>query len=81
MERAADGGRSAVVPDARGEGRALRATWHHEAGVVVLSMWRDNVCVATVPLEPEDVPALLEILAAGLADGYDITRHPRSAAG
>ena len=57
MERAV-AGRSAVVPDVRGEGRALRATWHHEAGVVVLSVWRDNVCVATSRLRPEEAAAL-----------------------
>ncbi len=77
MERATGGGRSAVVPDARGGGRALRATWHHDAGLVVLSVWRDNVCVATVRLEPDEVPALLEVLASGLADRY--AEHPGSA--
>ena len=70
MERAV-AGRSAVVPDVRGEGRALRATWHHEAGVVVLSVWRDNVCVATSRLRPEEAAALVDVLAAGLADGYE----------
>lgn len=63
-------GRSAVVPDVRGEGRALRTTWHHEAGVVVLSVWRDNVCVATTRLSPDDAAALVAALSDGLADGY-----------
>ena len=81
MERVTGAGRSVVVPDVRGEGRALRTTWHHEAGVVVLSVWRRNVCVGTVRLDPDDVPTLVETLTSGLAEGYDITRHPRSAAG
>jgi hypothetical protein len=81
MERAPGPGRSGVVPDTRGEGRALRATWHHEAGVLVLSVWRENVCVSTVRVDPDDVPALVEVLVSGLADGYDVTRHPRSATG
>ncbi|QKE84625.1 hypothetical protein [Arthrobacter sp. NEB 688] len=70
MERSVPG-RSAVVPDARGEGRALRVTWHPEAGVVVLSVWRDNVCVATTRLSPDEAAGLVEVLASGLADGYD----------
>lgn len=81
MERTSGAGRSGVVTDTRGEGRALRATWHHEAGVVVLSVWRENVCVATVRVDPDDVPELVEVLVSGLADGYDITRHLRSATG
>jgi len=58
-----------VLLDARGGGRALRVTWHSEAAVVVLSVWRDNVCTATVRLHPDDVVALIETLAAGLARG------------
>ncbi len=69
MERAPRSGRSAVVPDLRGDGRALRATWHHEAGCVVLSVWRGNVCTATVRLDPDDVPDLVELLVRGLAEG------------
>ncbi|MEX0427866.1 hypothetical protein AB3X52_09560 [Nocardioides sp. DS6] len=60
-----------VFLDARGDGRALRVSWHSEAGVVVLSVWRDNVCTATVRLPPEDVVGLIETLAAGLARGTD----------
>jgi hypothetical protein len=57
----------AVFLDARGGDRALRATWHHEAGVVVLSLWRDNVCAGTFRLSADEVPELIEILSAGLA--------------
>ena len=32
--------RGRVFLDARGGDRALRVSWHHEAGVVVLSLWR-----------------------------------------
>ncbi len=84
MERASRPGRSGVVPDVRGEGRALRTTWHHEAGCVVLSVWRGNVCTATVRLAPEDVPALVDVLTSGLADGHeapDTGTGSRSAAG
>ena len=57
----------AVFLDARGGDRALRATWHHEAGLVVLSLWRDNACAGTFRLRADEVPALIETLSAGLA--------------
>jgi hypothetical protein len=72
MERAPRPGRSGVVADVRGEGRALRVTWHHEAGCAVLSVWRGNVCTATVRLDPEDVPALVDVLVGGLAEGHGV---------
>jgi hypothetical protein len=56
----------AVLGDARGERRALRVTWHDDAGVVVLSVWRDNVCTATVRLAAAEAVDLIEALAAGL---------------
>ncbi|MBR7743421.1 hypothetical protein KC207_08980 [Phycicoccus sp. BSK3Z-2] len=68
MERPRAVGRRGVVTDVRGDGRALRATWHDDAGVLVLSVWRDNVCVATTRVAPADVPALVEVLVGGLAD-------------
>lgn len=51
----------------RDVGRALRVSWHAELGVVVLSTWRDDSCVATVRLEPDDAARLVAVLAAGLA--------------
>ncbi len=81
MQRPPGPGRSGVVPDTRGDGRALRATWHHEAGCVVLSVWRGNVCTATVRVDPDDVPGLVEVLVSGLAEGYDVPLDHGSAAG
>ncbi|QIX25242.1 hypothetical protein ncot_00555 [Nocardioides sp. JQ2195] len=60
--------------DARGGDRALKVTWHHEAGVVVLSLWRDNVCSASFRLAIEEVPDLVDALVAGLASAYDEVR-------
>jgi hypothetical protein len=65
MERATVGP-SRAVPDTRGDGRALRVTWHPDDGVVVLSVWRGNVCAATARIATEDVADVLEVLAAGL---------------
>ena len=66
----------AVFLDARGDDRALRATWHHEAGLVVLSLWRDNACAGTFRLRVDDVPGLIEILSAGLARQWRQGRVP-----
>jgi hypothetical protein len=59
-----------IVLDDRGEGRALRVTWHHEASVAVVSVWRQDRCVGTVHVAAEDVPGLIAVLTEGLAAGY-----------
>ncbi len=59
-----------VFVDARGDERGLRVSWHSEADVVVLSLWRENVCTATFRLAVEDVPDLIAALTKGLAHGY-----------
>ncbi len=56
-----------VFIDDRGGDRALRVSWHPEAGVVVLSLWRDNVCAGSFRLPADEIPALLATLAASLA--------------
>ena len=65
-----------VFLDARGGDRALRATWHHEAGVVVLSLWRDNVCAGSFRLRIDEVPDLVDMLVGGLARSYDAHLAP-----
>ena len=60
-----------VFLDARGGDRALRATWHHEAGVVVLSLWRDNVCAGSFRLRIDEVPDFIDMLRAGLDRSYE----------
>lgn len=52
--------------DARGPDRVLRVSWHHEAGLVVLSLWRDNVCTGSFRLAVDDAPAMIDALRAGL---------------
>jgi hypothetical protein len=47
-------------------GRTLRVSSHPEVGRVVLSIWQDTTCVATVRLAESDVPELLKVLAQGL---------------
>ena len=61
---------NSVLVDARAGGRAMRVTWHHEAGdagMVVLSLWHGQVCTGSFRLEAADVPALVQTLVEGLA--------------
>jgi hypothetical protein len=62
--------RGDVFADARDQGRALRLSWHHEGELVVLSLWRDDSCVATFQMDKDDVPAMIDALVQGLAEGY-----------
>ncbi|MGZ4438617.1 MAG: hypothetical protein ACXVW0_13375 [Nocardioides sp.] len=62
-----------VFLDARGDDRALRVSWHAEAAVVVLSLWKDGTCAGSFRLAVEDVPGLVEVLRGGLQGAYD--RH------
>ena len=47
-------------------GRTLRVSAHPAVGRVVLSIWQDSTCVATVRLAEDDVPDLVRALVAGL---------------
>jgi hypothetical protein len=56
------------LPDARSRwfadarGRSLRATWHPEAGMVVLSLWQADRCVGTFRLSATDAAILRDLL-------------------
>lgn len=47
-------------------GRSLRVSSHPDAGRVVLSIWQDATCVATVRIAADDVPDLVRALAGSL---------------
>lgn len=49
-------------------GNALRATWHAEAGVVVVSLWRESTCVGTVRLDTADTARLAALLSAAVME-------------
>lgn len=40
-------------------GRTIRVAQHRESSRVVLSIWQDATCLATVRLAPEDVEKLI----------------------
>ncbi|MGH3345371.1 MAG: hypothetical protein ACRDO4_00185 [Nocardioides sp.] len=65
--------------DARGGDRALRISWHQEAGLVVLSLWRDNVCTGSFRLDVDEVPEVIAVLRAGLDQAYDVALPRRQA--
>lgn len=70
-----------IFLDARGDDRALRVSWHHDDGLVVLSLWRENVCAGSFRLSVDEVPALIDLLRAGLDTAYDIAAGQRTARG
>jgi hypothetical protein len=53
--------RSRWFADARG--RSLKATWHAEAELVVLSLWEGDRCIGTFQLQAADAPQLMVVLA------------------
>ena len=63
-----------VFLDPRGEDRSLRVSWHPESDVVVLSLWRDNLCIGTFRLAVDEVPDLIALLRDGLTDAYAAAR-------
>jgi hypothetical protein len=68
-----------IFLDARGGNRALRVSWHQEAELVVLSLWRDNVCAGSFRLAIDEVPRLIDLLRASLDQAYDIALQRRHA--
>lgn len=66
--------------DLRGEGRRLRVAWHTERDVVVLSLWRDNVCTGTFQLSAADAADLVDVLQAGGDMSYPAALGARRAA-
>jgi hypothetical protein len=63
-----------VFLDARGGSRALRVSWHSEAGVVVLSVWREGTCASSFRLAIGEVPDLIDVLRQGISEAYDAQR-------
>lgn len=68
-----------VFIDGRGEGRAMRLSWYGDGELLVMSLWRGGICVATFRLAREDVAALIGSLVTGLVDGRPSAHDVRSA--
>jgi hypothetical protein len=48
-------------------------TRHPEQNKVVVSHWRDGVCVASTPIELSEVSALIGVLADAIGDAIELT--------
>jgi hypothetical protein len=60
--------RRLYVPDVRGGGRYLRVTWHADTSTIVLSHWRDDVCVASTPISLPDATPLIGLIVGALKE-------------
>jgi hypothetical protein len=66
--------------DPRDSRRSMRVSWHAEAGVFVISMWRDDSCVASFPLAAGEAARFVHTFVSSLA-GDDPAAIPRRTAG
>jgi hypothetical protein len=66
-----------IFLDARGDDRALRVSWHYDSDLVVLSLWRENVCTGSFRLGVDEVPELIAMLRSGLDTAYAVARTRR----
>jgi hypothetical protein len=58
--------RGGIQPDIRNDGRSLRVSAHPIDGLVSLSLWRDDACIATHQMGATDVSGLISLLADSL---------------
>lgn len=56
------------IEDVRTIDAYLRATWHPETGVVVVSHWSGEVCTASTPISIEACGELLRLLVTALEE-------------
>lgn len=71
--------RGEMFLDARGDGRAMRLSWHPEADIVVLSLWREGTCAGTFRMPHADVSEFIDALVDGLRDAPGVHLPPRTA--
>ena len=59
--------RGGVQFDRRDAGRSIRVAAHPDAGLVTISVWRGDQCVATHQMSADDAATLIAILADAMA--------------
>jgi hypothetical protein len=64
--------RGGVQADLRNDGRVLRISPHPQQGLVSLSLWRDDACVATHQMSATDVSSLIALLAESMGTLMDV---------
>lgn len=62
-------------------GRVLRVSGHPELDRVVLSIWQDSRCLATIRLATDEVPELVRVLTCALVHPAVPSMTPAAAAG
>ena len=50
------------MPDARGGGRSVRVTADPDRGLVTISHWEGNVCVAAEAVPVDDLAPIIDVL-------------------
>jgi hypothetical protein len=70
------GVRRVFVEDQRRDGKFLRMTWHPDRRTFVVSTWDGTVCVGATRVPVEQAPAMIEVLARGLADAATPAERP-----
>jgi hypothetical protein len=71
-----------VFADVRGDDRTMRVSYHHDRGVVVVSLWAGVVCRGSFRLAAGDAGRLVELLSAVAAPaGTEAAAGPKAPAG
>jgi hypothetical protein len=56
------------IEDARRNGSYLRATWHPDRRIFVLSTWNDDVCTGAIRLPAAEAVELVGLIVDGLGE-------------
>jgi hypothetical protein len=68
--------RRVFIRDDRHDGRYLRATWHPERQMFVVSTWNDELCTGAVRLSAQDAGELATLIVEGLTEAAREPRRP-----
>jgi hypothetical protein len=66
------------IEDARRNGSYLRATWHPDRRIFVLSTWDEDVCTGAVRLPATEAAELVGLFADGLGEMAALADGPRA---
>jgi len=69
------------IRDERNDGRYLRATWHPERQMFVVSTWHDEVCTGAVRMSARDAGDLVTLVVDGLTQSIAEPRRPARTGG
>ena len=64
------------IGDPRGDGRFLRLSWHQNRRVIVVSQWREGVCISSTPVGIEHLAKLVGFLVGALQEAVSLPVVP-----